>query len=70
MDKIKINDFVDVWAVTIGLTDQRYVSLIKNDIIKRCLKYEEKVPQIKTEYDYSDVYIIKPVNNAYSLEDF
>lgn len=70
MDKIKINDFVDVWAATIGLTDQRYISLIKNDIIKRCLKYEEKVSQIKTEDDYSDVYIIKPINNAYSLEDF
>lgn len=70
MDRIKINDFVDVWADVIGLTNERYISLIKNDIINRCLKYEGKISEIKIEDDYSEMYIIKPVNNAYSLEDF
>lgn len=70
MDKVKINDFVDVWAKTIGLTEARYINVIKNDIIKRCTIYEKISPTVSIEDDYCKAYIIKDVNGKYSIEDF
>lgn len=70
MNKEKINDFVNVWAQTVGLTEKRYINVIKSDIAKRCEMYEKEVPSISIKEDDCDAYIIKPVNGAYSLEDF
>lgn len=41
MDKEKIGDFVDAWANTIGLKENRYITLIKSDILKRCNMYRD-----------------------------
>ena len=70
MDKVRINDFVDVWAKTIGLTETRYINVIKDDIIKRCMKYEKISPTVSIKDDDCKTYIIKDVNGKYSLEDF
>ena len=73
MNKEKINDFVNVWAQAVGLTekgDKKYVDLIKSDIAKRCAMYEKDFPTISIRDDNCAAYIIKPVNNQYSFEDF
>lgn len=70
MNKEKISDFVDVWAETVGLKETRYINVIKNDILKRCAMYEKEISTISTKDDSCDSYIIKPVNESYSLEDF
>ena len=66
MNKEKINDFVNVWAQAVGLTekgDKKYVDLIKSDIAKRCAMYEKDFPTISIRDDNCAAYIIKPVNN-------
>lgn len=70
MNKEKINDFVNVWAQVVGLTETRYINVIKNDIAKRCAMYEKEIPSISTKDDDCKAYIIKPINGEYSLEDF
>ena len=37
MNKEKINDFITVWAQTIGLTNSKCIDVIREDIIKRCM---------------------------------
>ena len=70
MNKEKISDFVDVWAQTVGLTENRYINVIKSDIAKRCSMYEMQIPSISITDDECKAYIIKPVNGQYSIEDF
>lgn len=70
MNKEKISDFVDVWAETVGLKEDRYINVIKNDILKRCAMYENEISTISTKDDSCDSYIIKPINDSYCLEDF
>lgn len=70
MNKEKISDFVDIWAQAVGLTETRYINVIKSDIAKRCAMYEKHFPSISTKDDDCGAYIIKPVNGKYSLEDF
>lgn len=70
MNKEKISDFVDIWAQAVGLTETRYINVIKSDIAKRCTMYEKHFPSISTKDDDCGAYIIKPVNGKYSLEDF
>lgn len=73
MNKSKINDFINVWAEVVGLTgeeNKKYINFIKTDIARRCEMYEKEVPSISTKDDACTAYIIKPVNNQYSFEDF
>lgn len=70
MNRDRISDFVDVWAQTLGLTEKQYIDFVKSDIIKRCKMYEKEVPTISVKDDSCNQYLIKPVNNQYSLEDF
>lgn len=70
MNKEKISDFVDVWAKTIGLTETRYINIIKSDIAKRCMMYEKSTPTVSAKDDNCKAYLIKAVNGEYSLEDF
>lgn len=70
MNKEKISDFVDIWAQAVGLTETKYINVIKSDIAKRCAMYEKHFPSISTKDDDCGAYIIKPVNGKYSLEDF
>lgn len=73
MNKEKINDFVNVWAEVVGLTgeeNKKYRNFIKTDIARRCAMYEQTIPTISTKDDSCNAYIIKPVNEQYSFEDF
>lgn len=70
MNRERISDFVEVWAQTLALTEKQYVDIIKSDIIKRCEMYEKEFPTISVKDDSCKQYLIKPVNNQYSLEDF
>ncbi len=70
MNKERISDFVDVWAQAVGLTETRYINIIKSDIAKRCIMYEKEIPSISVKVDGCKAYIIKPVDGKYSLEDF
>lgn len=70
MDKEKIGDFVDAWAKTIGLKENRYITLIKSDILKRCNMYRDVTSTMSIDKDYNESYLIKPQNGEYSLEDF
>lgn len=73
MNKSKINDFINIWAEVVGLTgedNKKYINFIKTDIARRCEMYEKEVPTISTKDDSCTAYIIKPVNNQYSFEDF
>lgn len=70
MNKEKINDFINVWAKTLGLTDTRYINVIKSDIAKRCSMYEKEISSISVDDDKCNAYIIKSVDGKYSIEDF
>jgi len=70
MNKEKINDLVNVWANAVGLTETRYINVIKSDIAKRCSMYEKEIPSISIKDDNCAAYIIKPVDGKYSIEDF
>ena len=70
MNKEKINDFITVWAQTIGLTNSKCIDVIREDIIKRCAIYEDVMPSVSTDEDKCQAYIIKPIDGKYSLEDF
>lgn len=66
----KINDFVDVWAQTIGLNNKDVIAIVKNDIIGRYNLYVKMYPTISINDDPCLAYIIKPINGKYNLEDF
>ena len=70
MNKDKISDVVDVWAQSVGLTDRKYINLIKTDIAKRCMMYEDTIGSISVQDDPCQAYILKPVDGRYSVEDF
>lgn len=70
MNKEKINDFVNIWAQTVGLTESRYINFIKKDIARRCAMYESTISSINVKDNDCDAYIIKPIDGKYSLEDF
>ncbi len=66
----KINDFVDIWAQSIGLKNTSIIQIIKNDIVKRSKEYVDVFPTISVNLDSCQAYIIKPVNGEYAIEDF
>lgn len=69
MDKVKVTDFVNAYARALDLKDhirQILLELMENII----LKYEKIVPYIPVSMDSSSVYLIKPVEGKYSVEDF
>ena len=73
MNREMINDFVNIWAKTIGLVgekNKKYVNFIKTDIARRCSLYENEIRGINVKDDNCEAYIIKPVDNEYSLDAF
>lgn len=69
MNKVKVNDFVNAYAKAVNLSEDIRTTLLElmENIIR---KYEKIVPNIPVTLDDSNVYVIKPVNGKYSVEDF
>jgi len=69
MNKIKVNEFVSAYSNAVDLnkeTKEVLLELMENII----LKYEKTIPYIPVNEDDSTVYLIKPINGKYSVEDF
>ena len=69
MNKVKVNDLVSAYSKALGLDNN-----IKNILIELMeniiTKYEKIVDYIPVSLDDSQVYLIKPINGKYSVEDF
>ncbi|MDE5757526.1 MAG: hypothetical protein K2H85_02825, partial [Allobaculum sp.] len=69
MNKIKVNDVVSAYARAINLDENLKKVLIQ--LMERIItKYERVVSGISVVDDPSQVYLIKPKNGMYSVEDF
>ena len=66
MNKQKVNDFVDAFCDALSLK-QGYRITLKELMENIITKYEKSVHTIPSD---SNVYLIKPTNGAYSVEDF
>ena len=69
MNKVKVNDLVSAYSKALGLDNN-----VKNILIELMeniiTKYEKIVDYIPVSLDDSQVYLIKPINGKYSVEDF
>lgn len=71
INKNRINDIINIYAETLGITDKRIINSLKNGIYLRCKKYKESYPVITINQDDDLNYILKPNEKGeYSLEDF
>lgn len=69
MNKVKVNDFVNAYSKALELdnnTKNILIELMENIITK----YEKEIDYIPVSLDDSQVYLIKPINGKYSVEDF
>ena len=66
MNKQKVNDFVDAFCDALSLK-QGYRTTLKELMENIITKYEKSVYTIPSD---SNVYLIKPTNGVYSVEDF
>lgn len=69
MNKVKVNDFVDVLARCKGFDDE-ITNIIKEYMQKVISKYEKVFPNRVDAFFDNNKYFIKPVNGRYSIEDF
>lgn len=69
MNLEKINDFIDAYSKTLQI-DNEYTDILKELIPKLVTKYSKMFTSIPVEQDNENKYIIKPVNEKYSIEDF
>ena len=69
MNKVKVNDFIDVLARCKGFNTE-ITDIVKEYMQKVISKYEKVFPNgIDASLD-NNKYFIKPVNGRYSIEDF
>ena len=69
MNKVKVNDFIDVLARCKGFNTE-ITDIVKEYMQKVISKYEKVFPNgIDASLD-NNKYFIKPVNDRYSIEDF
>lgn len=69
MDPIKIKNFVDIYCDTIKV-DSKIRNILLELMQRIVLKYEKIIPYVPVEIDSSKLYLIKPKNRNYSIEDF
>lgn len=69
MDKVKVNDFVNAYSRVLNLDNYTRDILLElmGNIIQ---KYEKIIPNVPVSMDQGSVYLIKPQNGKYSVEDF
>jgi len=69
IDIEKINDFIDIYSNTLDLSEE-HSNILRELIPSLVEKYKDISPNITTQQDDYDKYVIKPKNGEYSMEDF
>lgn len=73
-DKAKIEDFREVFRMTINPTNNEDINKVVDDLFKNVeynyAEYKDEVPYISVEQEKYKYHIIQPVNGKYNLLDF